>query len=118
MSREEAHRHAAAGRRRATPGRGGARRTPAQVVQPQSPLFTARTDQTAGVIRTRGRLDRIGAGVLCSVVTVLQQVGHRQIDVLLGTATVVDDDAHTLLADHARRLRSDGVCLRLSGGDP
>jgi hypothetical protein len=98
VSREEAHRRAAAGRGRATT------RTPEEAGRPQSPLFTARTDQTTGVIRTRGHLDRVGADALCLLVTALQQLGHRQITVQLG-ATTVADDAEALLAAHARLVR-------------
>jgi hypothetical protein len=44
-------------------------------------------------------------------VATLQQLGHRQIVVGLGTATVVDEDAEMLLTDHVRLLRSGGVHL-------
>ena len=77
-------------------------------------MFTARSDQQTGVIRTRGHLDGVGADVLCGLVSGLRQLGHRQIDVRLGTATVVDADALSLLTDHARRLRADGVRLLIS----
>lgn len=76
-------------------------------------MFTARTDEAAGVVRTRGHLDGVSADVLCRVVTALQQRGHREIDVRLGTATTADGDALQLLADHARRLGSEGTSLLL-----
>jgi hypothetical protein len=82
------------------------------VIRPHPPLFTARTDPTAGVISTRGHLDRLGAEVLCRTVSALRQLGHRRIIVRLGTATVTED-AHALLTDLARRLGGDGVGLVL-----
>ena len=106
MSREEAHGRNDPSGRRATG------RTPEEAVQPQPPLFTARTDPTAGVIHARGHLDRVGAEVLCRVATALQQLGHREITVRLGASTT-DADAYTRLAAHARRLQTGGVCLFL-----
>jgi anti-anti-sigma regulatory factor len=102
VSRDEAHLPVVAGR------------APDEGVRPQPPLFIARTDETAGVIRTRGHLDRTGAEVLCRTVTALQRLGHRCIVVRFGSATVVDDDAGTLLADRARTLRGEGVLLLLA----
>ncbi len=82
------------------------------MVRPQPPLFTARTDRTTGDIRTRGHLDRVGAEALCRTVTALRQLGHRQVVVRLGSATVADD-ARTLLADLARQLPAgDRLLLR------
>ena len=85
-----------------------------EVIRPQGPLFTARTDEPSGVVHARGHLDRVGAELLCGIVTALGRRGHRQIVVRLGPGTVVDDDAHLLLDDHARRLcADDGVRLQL-----
>lgn len=109
MSREEAHRRT--GARRRAPDRTAAA-PPEDVARPQPPVFTARTDEADGSIRTRGHVDRVSADVLCRVVTALQQFGHRQVEIRLGTAAV-DDDAHRLLVDHARRLRGDGVRVLL-----
>ncbi len=81
------------------------------MVPPLHPLFTARTDEAAGTIRTCGHLDRTGAEALCQSVAALRELGHRQITVILGPATVADDDASALLADLARRLSADGVRL-------
>jgi hypothetical protein len=111
VSQEEAHRRTAASWERVATGQPVAGRTTEEAVRPQPPLFTARTDRIAGAIRTRGHLDRIGAEALCRLVTALQQLGHRQIVVGLGSATVVDEDAEKLLTDHVRRLRSGGVHL-------
>lgn len=110
MSREEAHRRTGARRRRAPDRTASA--PPEDVARPQPPLFTARTDEADGSIRTRGHVDRVSADVLCRVVTALQQLGHRHVQIRLGTATV-DDDAHRLLVEHARRLRGDGVRVLL-----
>jgi hypothetical protein len=82
------------------------------VVRPQPPLFTAQTDLGAGVIRTRGHLDPVGAEALCRVVTGLQRRGHRQIVVRLGPTTIADD-ARALLSDLGRRLLTAGVGLVL-----
>ena len=64
---------------------------------PRAPLFTARTDPTAGVLRTRGHLDAIGAEMLCRIVTALHRLGHAEVVVRLGSSTV-DDDALVVLA--------------------
>lgn len=109
MSREEAHRRTGA-RRRGTPKRTvTAPRTPEAAVPPQPPLFTARTDGAAGVVRTRGHLDGVSAEVLCRILTALRRAGHREIAVRLGTTTTADDDAREILAVHARRLGGEGV---------
>jgi hypothetical protein len=103
VSREEAHRPI------------GARpRSPDEPARPKFPLFTAGTDEIAGVIRTRGHVDAVGADDLCRAITALQRLGHRQIAVQLGQATVLDDDAHAFLAEYARHLGTDGVCLRIA----
>jgi hypothetical protein len=112
VSREEAHRRPAVSRKRPPTGPAAAGRTAEEAVRPRAPLFTARTDPTAGVICTRGHLDREGAEVLCRTVTALQQLGHRQIVVRLGPGTVADD-VRALLTDLAARLRIDGVALLL-----
>jgi anti-anti-sigma regulatory factor len=74
-------------------------------------VFTARTAEAAGIIRTRGQLDGVGAEALCRIVDALRQLGHRQIAVQLGPTTTADDDAHEVLADHAQQLRTEGVRL-------
>lgn len=110
MSQEAAHRRPAARPQRATTIPPAVGRTTGEPTEPQPPLFTARTDDIAGVISTRGHLDQIGAEALCRTVTALGRLGHRQVVVRLGSATMTDD-ARTLLADHARLLRADGVGL-------
>jgi anti-anti-sigma regulatory factor len=85
-----------------------------EVVRPQPPLFIARTDEAAGVIRTRGHLDRTGAEMLCRTVTALHRLGHRRIVVQLGAETAVDGDACALLTEQARALRSEGVSILLA----
>lgn len=112
MSQESAHRPPAARSKRASTVPPTAGRTTDEPARPQPPLFTARTDDIAGVICTRGHLDQIGAEALCRTVTALRQLGHRQVVVRLGSATITDD-ARTLLADHAGLLRADGVGLLL-----
>jgi hypothetical protein len=108
VSREEAHRRPAASSTPVAPGPHAAERTTEGAVGQQCPLFTARTDQAAGTIRARGHVDQVGAEALCRIVTALQQAGHRQIAVELGSATVAGD-ARALLADHARQLGTEGV---------
>ena len=49
-----------------------------------------RTDRTAGTVRVRGHLDEVGAEALCRVVAALRRLGHRQVVVDLGSATVTD----------------------------
>jgi len=111
VSQEAAHRRStASGQHVPEPATAG--RTTDEAAQPQPPLFTARTDETAGVISAHGHLDQVGAETLCRTVTALQQLGHRQIVVRLRSATTADE-ARGLLADHARLLRRDGVRLLL-----
>jgi hypothetical protein len=86
-----------------------ARPTTAEVAPPRSPLFTARTDESAGVIRARGHLDRVGVDALSRTVTALRRLGHRLVVVQLGSVTIADD-ALGLLDDLAARM-SDGVRL-------
>ena len=112
MSREEAHRRPEASGTRVTTEPLATGRAGDEPVGPQPPLFIARTDRTTGVIRTRGHLDRLGAEALCRIATALQTLGHREIVVQLGSATIADD-VPALLADHARRLGADGVRLLL-----
>jgi hypothetical protein len=45
----------------------------------------------------------VGAEALCRIVAALRALGHRQVVVRLGSATVADD-ARALLADLARGL--------------
>jgi hypothetical protein len=104
VSRDEAH-------------PGTTHRTRAGTVEPdrpQPPLFTARTDEKAGVIRTRGHLDEVGAEVVCRMLAALLEPGPRRIDVRLGPATVVDAGALKLLCEHARRLAVDGRSVGIS----
>jgi hypothetical protein len=82
----------------------------AEVVPPQAPLFTVRTDEARGTVRTRGRLDRVGAELLSRAVLTLRQLGHRQITVHLESAA---SDAEALLTDLAERLSAEGVDLVL-----
>jgi hypothetical protein len=112
VSREEAHRRPEGSRKRIPTGPAADGQTTEEVVRPRAPLFTARTDPTAGIICTRGHLDRVGAEVLCRTVTALQELGHRRIVVRLGAGTVADD-ARALLTDLARRLLTDSVGLVL-----
>jgi hypothetical protein len=75
-------------------------------------VSTARTDRTAGTVCLRGHLDRVGAEVLCGVVTALAELGHREVVVQLGSSTVADD-ALALLTDLARRMPAgDRLVLR------
>lgn len=112
VSQEEAHRRPAAGGKQVPTGLPAGGQTTAEAVEPQPPLFTARIDETAGVISTHGHLDLIGAEALCRTVTALQQLGHRQVVVRLGSATTADG-AHALLANHARVLHDSGIRLLL-----
>lgn len=92
MSQEEAHRRPAA-----------VRRSTDEVVAPQRPLFTARTDESTGVIRASGSLDLVGAEALCRTVSALHRLGHRPVIVRLGSVTIADD-AYAPLADLCREL--------------
>lgn len=112
VSREEAHRRPAASGKPVTTGLPAAGPTVGEAVRPQPPLFTARTDKTAGVVSAHGQLDLVGAEALCRTVTALQQHGHRQIVVRLGSTTIADD-AGTLLEDQVRLLSTAGVRLLL-----
>ncbi|SDD21119.1 hypothetical protein SAMN05660690_3653 [Geodermatophilus telluris] len=94
MSRDEAH-------GRATARRSGDTGTPADRTSPGRPLCTVRTDRAAGTVRVRGHLDEVGAEALCRVVAALRQLGHRHLDVDLGTTTLTDD-ARALLTAVAR----------------
>ncbi len=111
MSREEAHRRDTA-RRPAATGPPGAGRPPEEEARPQPPVSTGRIDRTTGTVSISGHLDLVGAEALCRVVTALGQLGHRQVVVQLGCATITDD-ARALLAHLAGRLPAgDRLVLR------
>ena len=104
VSREEAHRRTPARRRRTGQGPPGAGRPPDEgPARSRPPLCTVRTDRAAGSVCVRGHLDGVGAEFLCRIVTALRESGHRQVVVLLGSATVAED-ARALLAGLARGL--------------
>jgi hypothetical protein len=80
----------------------------------QPPVLVVRCDAVRGVVRVRGRLDRIGAELVAGQVDGLQLAGHRLISVQL-PADGGDDEARALLTALVRRLEATGVRVRLTG---
>jgi hypothetical protein len=80
----------------------------------QPPVLVVRCDPSRGVVRVRGRLDRIGAELVAGQVDGLQLAGHRLISVQL-PSDGGDDEARGLLAVLVRRLEATGVQVRLTG---
>lgn len=86
----------------------------APAAPPQAPILTARANRERGTIRTRGRIDRLGADLLCGLAGTLRDCGHRHITVQLSGATTVDPEAAPVLDTLADHLAAGGGRLTVA----
>ena len=92
-------------------------RTAPPDTDPRSWTCSETVDEEAGVIRVRGRVDRLGADLLRGTIENLVRRGHEDITVAIGASARVDPVARAVLAAVAGRLASRHGRLRIEWAD-